>query len=193
VRRRAFALCWRGMCVIEGRLGGDAGIDWPSNGPTFTLIAPHQDSQMASIYQQNPGSRLGHANSRGNGTRHPEPKILLVEDEPIISMMLMDMLTDNGQQVDGPYCELDEALAAASNNALMSGVLDIILRGTTVYPVADVLIKRNIPFVFVTGYDPNAIEPRYTQIPVLQKPVEPLGILAALELLSVHWHRRNSL
>jgi DNA-binding response OmpR family regulator len=106
--------------------------------------------------------------------------ILLVEDEPMISMMLADMLSENGHQIDGPYSRCGEALAAATNNDLQAGILDINVRGETIYPIAEMLTERKIPFVFVTGYSADSIDPRFHHIPVLQKPVEPQSILAAL-------------
>ncbi|MGE5214392.1 MAG: HWE histidine kinase domain-containing protein, partial [Nitrospirota bacterium] len=170
---------------IEGQLGGKADFEWLRDGLHCVLTVPYSKAR-APVFRRMVSERMHdngiHATARKESG--PNRYILLVEDEPTISMMLADMLISNGQQVDGPYSELKEALVAATHNNLHAGILDINLNGHTVYPVADVLTKRNIPFIFVTGYGTDAIEPRYNHVPVMQKPVEPEIIWAALEQLS---------
>jgi hypothetical protein len=51
-------------------------------------------------------------------------------------------------------------------------VLDVNLDGEVVYPVADAVVERGLPFVFVTGYSAEGIDRRFAQVPVLQKPIE---------------------
>ena len=160
---------------IEGQLGGRATFHWRSDGLTCTLLVPYRGDASASEPKFN-NTKFKH----GNAKKAAKQLILLVEDEPMISMMLEDMLTENGERVDGPYCEIKEALIAATNNDLKAGILDVNLGGNEVYPIADMLAQRNIPFVFVTGYADETIKPRYQHVPVLQKPVEPRHILAAL-------------
>lgn len=170
---------------IEGQLGGQTNFEWLREGLRCTLVVPNQAAKAAPFDRETAGRKQDNRpqQSAGNGQcagRH----VLLVEDEPMVSMMLADMLTENGEQVDGPYCGLREALLAATHNDLKAGILDINLDGNFVYPIADVLTERNIPFVFVTGYAADTIEPRYNHIPVLQKPIEPERIWAALALSS---------
>ena len=161
---------------IEGQLGGKANFDWQTVGLTCTLLVPYQGDACVGEH------KLDDIESKhGNGeNKAAKQLILLVEDEPMISMMLEDILTENGERVDGPYCEFKDALTAAANNDIKAGILDVNLGGIGVYPIADMLIRRNIPFVFVTGYADETIKPRYHHIPVLQKPVEPQRIWAAL-------------
>ena len=156
---------------IEGQLGGRAEFDWRPDGLACTLLVPSQGEKLAT--KAEPGKING-------AEQAAQQLILLVEDEPMISMMLADMLVQNGESVDGPYCGLHEALRAATHNDLKAGILDVNLRGNIVYPIADMLTQRKIPFVFVTGYTADTIEPRYQHIPILQKPVEPQSIWAAL-------------
>ncbi|HEU5018949.1 MAG TPA: response regulator [Pseudolabrys sp.] len=166
---------------IESQLGGQACFEWHPDGLRCKLAVPLQFDRSASLDRQpvadgidkNAGSTLPLAPKSGQS-------VLLVEDEPMISMMLADMLMENGHQIDGPYCRLNDALAAARNNDLKAGILDVNLRGKAAFPIADVLMARNIPFVFVTGYSADAMEPRYNHIPVLQKPIEPENVWAAL-------------
>ncbi len=166
---------------IEGQLGGQTNFEWLRDGLRCTLMVPYQETKPA-IFSRGTAERKQDSRpqkSAGNG-QNTGRHILLVEDEPMVSMMLADMLAENGEWVDGPYCGLKEALLAATHNDLKAGILDINLHGNAVYPVADMLTKRDIPFVFVTGYAADTIEPRYHHIPVLQKPIEPERIWAAL-------------
>ena len=97
-------------------------------------------------------------------------------------MMLTDILTEQGRYVDGPHSKFDAALAAASNNNLHAGILDINLRGKLVFPIADALIARDIPFIFVTGYAADTIvDSAYAHIPILQKPIVPEAVSVSLE------------
>ena len=75
----------------------------------------------------------------------------------------------------------DQAVAAAHGEEVQGAILDVNLGGTPIYPVADALEARGIPFVFVTGYSASSIDRRYARIPVFEKPVQPdkLGELLA--------------
>ena len=81
-------------------------------------------------------------------------------------------LPEFGYQVVGPICTAAEAAARAKDGPLEAAVLDINLGDGAVYPIADILAARGVPFVFVTGYDADSIDARFRKIPVLQKPIE---------------------
>jgi CheY-like chemotaxis protein len=100
-------------------------------------------------------------------------KILVVEDEAMIAMLIEDMLIDLGCEVIGPMSNIDKALRAASTNALDGALLDVNLRGQPVYPVADALIARGVPVVFVTGYGETGLDQRFAGMPVVSKPLPP--------------------
>jgi CheY-like chemotaxis protein len=101
-------------------------------------------------------------------------RILLAEDEVLVGMMVHEMPGDFGFSVVVPMSDLASALKAAETEAVDGAVLDVNLGGDLIYPVADMLIERGIPFVFVTGYDDdNSIDERYVDVPILRKPVEP--------------------
>ncbi len=87
-------------------------------------------------------------------------------------MMMSDMLTDLGFEVIGPFARVADALAAAGREDFQAAVLDVNLDGEMVYPVAEAILARGVPFVFVTGYGAEGIDRRFAQIPVLQKPIE---------------------
>jgi len=108
-------------------------------------------------------------------------RVLVVEDEPMIAMMFDDMIQDFGSEVIGPVSQIKEALPLASHADLDAAVLDINVGGTVVYPVADVLQERGIPFVFATGYRPEALPARFAGCIALPKPFTYATLADALE------------
>jgi CheY-like chemotaxis protein len=97
-------------------------------------------------------------------------RVLVVEDEEMIALALEDMLTDIGCEIVGPAFCLADAIRLASASSMDGGILDINLAGEKVYPVADILSARKIPFVFVTGYGVAGVRDSDRDKPVLQKP-----------------------
>lgn len=79
-------------------------------------------------------------------------RILLVEDEALISTMVEDMLTDIGVIVIGPATTIHSALALAESEALDGAILDVNVRGQHIEPVASSLFTRGVPVLFATGY-----------------------------------------
>jgi hypothetical protein len=82
------------------------------------------------------------------------------------------MLSELGLKVDGPHTTLADAAVAAKNGSAKAAILDVNLNGEKIYPVAEILSKRNIPFIFITGYGSDSIDPRFVNIALLQKPIE---------------------
>jgi CheY-like chemotaxis protein len=107
----------------------------------------------------------------------PGHRILLVEDEAMIAMLVEDMLEDLGHELVNVATRREEALAAAANLAIDLAILDLNLGGVLTYPAADVLAKRGVPFIFATGYGSGGIKDAYSTRPTLQKPfnMEALG------------------
>lgn len=97
-------------------------------------------------------------------------RILVVEDEAAISLLLEDMLLDFGCEVVGPAGRLNTALDLATTETLDLAILDVNVAGEPVYPVAETLEKRNVPFVFSTGYGSAGIKETFRDRPVVQKP-----------------------
>lgn len=99
-------------------------------------------------------------------------RILLAEDEYFIMQDLRSGLETLGATVVGPAPSVADALALIAGGAVVdAAVLDVNLRGEKVYPVADALSARGIPFVFSTGYSDDMLDPRYGEAPVCEKPV----------------------
>jgi CheY-like chemotaxis protein len=100
-------------------------------------------------------------------------RLLVVEDEYLIAASLARELEGRGAAVVGPAGSVRDALALveAEGDRLDGAVLDINLRDERVYPVADALAARGVPFVFLTGYDARAIPDAYAGVPRCEKPV----------------------
>lgn len=79
-------------------------------------------------------------------------RILVVEDEALIAVMVEDMLTEMGCSVVGPAATIESALALARSEELDGAVLDVNVRGERIDPVADALMARGVPMLFATGY-----------------------------------------
>lgn len=111
------------------------------------------------------------------------PRVLVVEDEALIAMLIEDMLEAFGYDVAAVAGRLPLALEAVETGAFDIAIVDVNIAGETSYPVADQLLARGVPFAFVTGYGASGLADGYQSCPVLQKPfrAEELSrLLAAL-------------
>ncbi|MDX6748768.1 response regulator [Geminicoccaceae bacterium 1502E] len=96
-------------------------------------------------------------------------RVLLVEDESLVAMLVEDMLHELGCEVVLAM-RFDEAMRLAQESSIQMAVLDVNLGSELSYPVADVLRQRGIPFLFATGYGTRGLESSYRAVPTLQKP-----------------------
>jgi len=153
---------------IERQLGGRTVFDWRPQGLNFTLAVPQGEET-----EDEDGAAIAHDTVKERTTANGVVKrILLVEDEAIVAMMMADMLGDLHFAVLGPINRLAPATAAARDDDIDAAILDVNLAGENVYPVAEILESRGVPFVFVTGYGMESIDRRFAHVPVIQKPVE---------------------
>jgi CheY-like chemotaxis protein len=97
-------------------------------------------------------------------------RVLVVEDEMMVSMLIEDMLGDLGCVVVGPASRLEEALEIAGRADIDCAVLDVNLAGEPIFPLADLLRERGRPFAFATGYGDAGLREVDRGAPVLQKP-----------------------
>jgi DNA-binding response OmpR family regulator len=103
-------------------------------------------------------------------TIEPRHRILVVEDEAMVGMLLEDMVLDCGGEIIGPVARFDEALALAQAAEFDVAVLDLNLNGTLSYPIAEVVRGRRIPVIFATGYGSYGLPEKFRGYPTLQKP-----------------------
>jgi len=99
-------------------------------------------------------------------------RVLIVEDEMLVAMLIEDIVCDLGHQVAGLAMRLETAIEAAEGFELDVAILDINLAGKQSFPVAEVLMRRGIPFFFASGYGAAGLSEHFAQSPVVQKPFE---------------------
>jgi CheY-like chemotaxis protein len=97
-------------------------------------------------------------------------RILVVEDEPLVGMMVKETLAEQGGMVVGLCEDVESALAEAESQAIDLAILDFRVRGGTISPVAAALSARGVPLIFVTGYDPSDLDLPYPRAGILAKP-----------------------
>jgi two-component sensor histidine kinase/CheY-like chemotaxis protein len=153
---------------IDQQLSGKVEFDWDTPGLRCAISIPLQKSAHPSFQETPKWSEVTNPNLRGDVLN---PRVLLVEDEALVAMMMQEFLVGLGCCVVGPFATTQAALAAVSDEGLDFAVLDINLGDELVYPVADVLAWRGLPFLFVTGYDVDSVEERFRHVPILQKPI----------------------
>jgi CheY-like chemotaxis protein len=107
-------------------------------------------------------------------------RVLVVEDEPMIRLLLDDMLSDLGYTMAAEAGRLDEALVVAKQGEFDVAILDVNLDGESITPVVDILVKRGVPFVFVSGYARRGIPEAHSHAPLLQKPFQSESLARAL-------------
>ena len=120
----------------------------------------------------------------GTSSATAKRRILVVEDEMLIGMLLEDMLTDIGHEVAAIVPRLKEAMIAVERETYDMAVLDVHLHGESAFPVAEALIAKGVPFVFATGYGERGLPEAYRGRPVLQKPFAKDDLERVLKTLS---------
>jgi CheY-like chemotaxis protein len=116
-------------------------------------------------------------------------KVLIVEDEYLLAMELTRHFSTLGVEVVGPVPDMERAVALLS--AADAAILDINLNGVLVFPLADELAKRNMPFVFISGYDDTILPKRFHGASMLSKPASWQHVLGTAQkgLLDGTWDR----
>ncbi len=155
------------IASIERQLGGQTQFDWRPEGLHCVLSVPRSDKMDPP--ERAGGRRLDHVTApfvvSGN-------RVMIVEDEALVAMVVAESLTELGYSVIGPYSRASAAMAAIKEDEIDVAILDVNLGGELVYPLADALAMRDVPFIFVTGYGAESIDRRFSNVPILQKPIE---------------------
>lgn len=131
---------------------------------------------LVSDVRQNPAPASVSGPAAQPETRLDGLRVLVVEDEAMVAMMIEDILVDLGCVVVGPVAGVSAALQLLEAEPVDAAVLDVNLSGEKVFPVADRLAAGGVPFLFSTGYGRAGLEGRHLDRPVLQKPYEPGGL-----------------
>ncbi len=154
---------------IEKQLGGLVCFDWDSAGLRCSLAIPKENLSIRepAIAEISIGLQVPDTLNAINSNR-----IMIVEDEALVALALAESMAELGFSVVGPLHNLKDAELAVAQNPIDGAILDVNLNGSLVYPLADKLRKRKVPFVFITGYSADNIDSRFREVPVLQKPIE---------------------
>jgi CheY-like chemotaxis protein len=107
-------------------------------------------------------------------------RVLVVEDEALVALQLEDMLAELGCAIVGPASRVGQALQMLGAGKVDAAVLDLNVAGELVYPVADALANRGLPYIFATGYSANGVAKPYRRHPILQKPFLPSQLRTAM-------------
>jgi CheY-like chemotaxis protein len=111
-------------------------------------------------------------------------RVLVVEDESMIRMLLDGMLSDIGYTMTAEAGALDEAMALAKQEDFDIAILDVNLHNEPITPVAEILTQRGLPFVFATGADLRGVPQAYRSHPTLQKPFRVEALERALQAVA---------
>lgn len=131
-----------------------------------------------------------------SGAARRAKRILVIEDEPLISMELEQLLISTGFTVVGPVGTVSKALEAVAIESFDAALLDANLGGQPVDEIAAALTQKNVPFAFATGHDRDGLPRRYAAAPILRKPFNPAEVIATVsEILTPEtlWRRTNKL
>jgi CheY-like chemotaxis protein len=115
--------------------------------------------------------------TNGSGAK----RVLIVEDDVMIRMLIEDMLNDLGFAVAAEAAKVHEALAALKSTDIDVAILDVNLSGETTGPVAEALAAQGTPFVFATGYGEHTLPEQFRDRPLLKKPFQIDGLKRMLD------------
>jgi DNA-binding NtrC family response regulator len=108
-------------------------------------------------------------------------RVLIVEDEAAISMLIEDMVLDYGTEIVGPAATVEHAMSLIGSEHIDAAILDVNLRGRMVFDLADAIRSGGVPVVFATGYGTHVIPDRFKDAPVLEKPFTSDALREALD------------
>jgi PAS domain S-box-containing protein len=168
---------------IEQQLGGQVQFEWKSQGLKCIISMPNQDGTLFV-------SSAARRSQFDKGLEGPEPleihgnRILIVEDESLVALALSEMLEECGFEVVGPCASMFEAIEVIRSRDFDAAVLDVNLNGEMIYPAAEMLADRGIPFVFMTGYGPEGIDRRFGSVVAMHKPIEREKLLGLFRVMS---------
>lgn len=131
-----------------------------------------------------PGPQTGMDMPPPGGLQLATPRVLVVEDEMTVAMLIEDMVTELDYEIAGVAPRLEDAMHLLDSDTFDVAMLDVHLNGKTVFPFAAALKAREIPFLFATAYGARGIPEEFAGHIVLQKPFGPVELRRALTTLS---------
>lgn len=169
---------------IKHQLTGIIETDWSGGSLRCTLRVPAEHFSEAvmrgAVQEPEEEDEVIQSQSSAPDPRINGRRILLVEDEPLVAMMMTQMIGDLGGRVIGPFGSLRDAIEGLPEGGLDAAVLDVNVGGELVYPLAEKLSRNGVPLMFLTGYDSKSVDRRFVTARVLTKPIEEAELAAAL-------------
>ena len=107
-------------------------------------------------------------------------RVLIAEDEFLVGIQLEEDLRSAGCSIVGPFGTLETATVASRRERFDLALLDINLNGDLVYPLADELSARGVPFIFLSGYLSAALPERFRGSPLIAKPHDPAALIEVI-------------
>lgn len=172
-----------GSTLIENSLrayGGEVKISYAESGLVCEITLPLPVLQHPIGALARDAAQLGAAPA---GNAIAGRRVLIIEDEPLIGMVLTDYLEDAGCEVAGPAPTAEKALAMAASEAIDAALVDGNLAGRRVDQIVEALKARCVPFAFVTGYGREALPRGYDDAPIVEKPFTQEQVVNTLERL----------
>jgi PAS domain S-box-containing protein len=173
-----------GVTLIEqgakGR-GGDAKMSWTDEGISWDIELPLADQDRAAAAPSAPPAL--DARPRGAPANLAGRRFLIVEDEPLIALDIAAALQSADAEIEGPIGTATEAVGVIERARLDGALLDANLHGRPVGDIARALTRRNLPFVFVTGYGRDGLPEAFQQAAILSKPFSRQQVIDAAERL----------
>jgi PAS domain S-box-containing protein len=166
---------------IERQLNGTVLFDWRPEGLVLSMTIDIGNVASSAPQPQVKAHQTGRV-TPGNGSdvKAQSGRVLLVEDETLVAMMMAELLQDIGFDVVGPFGSVAEGISGMERQPLDAAVLDVNLRGEMVYELADKLMGYGVPIIFVTGYGADSVDRRFSAYPILQKPVDSAALQRVL-------------
>ncbi len=153
--------------VATRQLGGALRIDWPTGGMRLVATLPSSAYRPGVPVSAATGQSPNAVETRKRG------RVLVVEDESLIAMAICQDLAALGWDIVGPAANIEEARRLMETASLPdAAVLDVNLGGKLVYPLAEWLQSRRVPFVFCSGYEQLEVDRAFDICPHVRKPVD---------------------
>jgi len=160
------------MASIERQLAGSVKFEWRSEGLRCTFSVPR--SKLETPERLVKARRAVDKDKVRLETKLvlAGNRIMVVEDEALVALAVSEAINELGFAVVGPFSSVSAAIPSIEQRDADAAILDVNLGGELVYPLAEMLTTRGVPFIFVTGYGVESIDHQFAHIPILQKPIE---------------------
>ena len=174
-----------GLMLVEQticrQLMGTVQMDWQREGLLCTLVLPETCFLKGGMATKSSAPKDIQVTAMPSSAISSKPRVLLVEDEPMVAMVVEAILIEAGYIVLGPVDQVQKAIDLVKRELPDAAVLDVNLSGQPVYPVAEILTSLSVPFIFCTGYDQLDVRPeRLRHALVLAKPFQSHQLVKAV-------------